>query len=53
MMAEELVGVIDLDSPLAIMDPENGLHLVSYSLRYALMNFLKMSDGHSLVAEAH
>jgi hypothetical protein len=53
MTAEELAGLIDLDTPLTIINLANGLHLVSYSLCYALVNFRKISNGHSLVAEAH
>jgi hypothetical protein len=53
MMPEELVGIINLDHPAPMMHPTTGLHMVSCSLRYALLNFVKMSDGHSLIAEAH
>jgi hypothetical protein len=53
MTPEELVGVINLDHISPIMHPTTGLHVVSYSLCYVLMNFVKMSDGHALIAEAH
>jgi hypothetical protein len=53
MMPEELVGVINLDHTAPIMHPTTGLHVVSYTLCYVLSNFIKMSDGHSLIAEAH
>ncbi len=53
MTPEELVGVINLDHISPVMHPTTGLHVVSYSLRYVLMNFVKMSDGHALIAEAH
>jgi hypothetical protein len=35
------------------MHPTTGLHVVTYILRYAHLNFFEMSDGHSLIAEAH
>jgi hypothetical protein len=53
MTPEELVGVINLDHPTPIRHPTTGLHVVSYTLRYVLLNFFKMGDGHPLIAEAH
>jgi hypothetical protein len=53
MTAEELVGVIDLDYAATIYHPTTGKEVGSYSLRYALMNFIKMSDGRPAIAEAH
>jgi hypothetical protein len=53
MTPEELVGMINLDYPAPIMHPTTGQHVVSYTLRYVLLNFVKMSDGHPLIAEAH
>ncbi len=52
MMPKELVGMINLDHPALIMHPTTGWHVVSYTLRYVLLNFVKMSDGHPLIAEA-
>ena len=53
MTAEELVGVIDLDYAATVYHPTTGKEVGSYSLRYALMNFVKMSEGHPAIAEAH
>jgi hypothetical protein len=53
MTPEELLGMINLDYPAPIMHPTTGQHMVSYTLRYVLLNFVKMSDGHSLIAETH
>ena len=53
MTAEELVGVIDLDYAATIHHPTTGKEVGRYSLRYALMNFVKMSDGRPAIAEAH
>ena len=53
MTAEELVGVIDLDYAATVYHPTTGKEVGSYSLRYALMNFVKMSEGRPAIAEAH
>ncbi len=53
MTPDKLVGVINLDHPAPIMHPTTGQLVVSYTLRYVQLNFFKMSDGHSLIAEAH
>ena len=53
MSPEELVGVINLDHFSSIMHPITGLHVISYSLRQVLRNFIKMSRDHALIAEAH
>jgi hypothetical protein len=53
MIAEDLLGVILLGETSDI------IHLVSnaitsmLSLRDVLLNYLKMSDGHSMIAEVH
>ena len=53
MTAEELVGVIDLDYVATVYHPTTRKEVGSYSLRYALMNFVKMSEGRPAIAEAH
>ena len=53
MVAEELVGVVNLDEPLAITHPESGKEIGQLSLRTALLNYLKMQDGHPMIAEVH
>ena len=53
MTAEELLGVIDLDYVATVHHPTTGRAVGRYSLRYALMNFVKMSDGRPAIAEAH
>jgi hypothetical protein len=42
MTAEELVGVIDLDHPTRILNPNTQKSIVSYTSCYVLLNFLKM-----------
>ena len=53
MRAEDLVGVIRLDYESKIFHPTTGKEVGSYSIRYALMNFVKMSDVRPAIAEAH
>jgi hypothetical protein len=53
MVAEELVGVVNLDESIAITDPESGIEIGQLSLRTALLNYLRMKDGHPMIAEVH
>jgi hypothetical protein len=53
MICEELLGVIDLDEAKDIYHPTSGKNLGTYSLRYVLLNYLKMEDGRPMIAEAH
>jgi hypothetical protein len=53
MTAEDLVGVIDLDYASEVRHPTSGKLVGRYSLRYALLNFVKMGDGRPAIAEAH
>jgi hypothetical protein len=53
IMVEELVGVIDPDHPRTILHPTTQKSIVSYTLRYVFLNFVKMSDGCSAIAEVH
>jgi hypothetical protein len=53
MVAEELVGVVNLDEPIAILHPESEKEVGQLSLRTALLNYLKMQDGHPMIAEVH
>ena len=53
MTAEDLVGVIDLDYASEVRHPTSEKLVGRYSLRYALLNFVKMGDGRPAIAEAH
>jgi hypothetical protein len=53
MMAEELVGMIDLDHLTEIKHPTSGKVVARYSLQHVLLNFIKMNDGCPAIAEAH
>ncbi len=53
MDCKELMGVILLDEFKEITHPTTGKSLGTYSLRYVLLNYLKMKDGHLMIAEAY
>jgi hypothetical protein len=53
MVAEELVGVINLDDPLVILHPETEEEVGTLTLRTVLLNYLKMEDGHPMITEVH
>ncbi len=53
MMAEGFVGVIDLDHPTTILYPTTQKHILSYTLRYVHLNFIKMSGCCFAIAEVH
>ncbi len=44
MVCKELMGVILLDESKEITRPTTGKSLGTYSLRYVLLNYLKMKD---------
>jgi len=53
MTSEELEGVIALDKQIDIRNPSTEESIGSLSLRMILLNYLKMQDGHPLIAEVH
>ena len=53
LVIEELSGIVSLDEPQEIYDPETNKKIGVMSLRTVLMNYLKMEDGHPMIAEAH
>ncbi len=53
MVCEDLMGVISLDESKEITHPTTGKSIGSYSLQYVLLNYLKMKDGHPMIAETH
>jgi len=53
MMAEDLLGAILLDKTLDIIHPVSNAITSMLSLCDVLLNYLKMSDGHSMIAEVH
>ncbi len=53
MMAEELLGVILLNKTLDIIHLVSKAIISTLSLHDVLLNYPKMSDGHSMIAEVH
>jgi len=53
MVIEELSGIVNLDEPQEILDPETDKKVGVLTLRMVLMNYLKMEDGHPMIAEVH
>jgi hypothetical protein len=53
MVAEELEGIIALDEQVNIIHPSTSEIIGSLSLRMILLNYLKMQDGHPIIAEIH
>ena len=54
MTAKELVGIMDFDATdtvYSVLDPTKSLETMS--IRHVLYKYVKMYDGHSLIAEAH
>jgi hypothetical protein len=53
MTSEELEGIISLDEHVSIYHPSTAEIVGSLSLRMVLLNYLKMQDGHPIIAEVH
>ncbi len=53
MMAEDLISVITLDKTLDIIHPASNTITSTLSLWDVLLYYLKMSNGHSMIAEVH
>ncbi len=53
MMPENLIGVIALDETFDIIYPVTKTVSSMLSLRDILLYYLKMSDGHSMIAKTH
>ena len=53
LVIKELFGIVNLDEPQDILDPETNKKIGVMSLRMVLMNYLKMEDGHPMIAEVH
>jgi hypothetical protein len=53
MAAEELIGVTKLDNPVSIVNPVTKEIVASLSLCTILFSYLKMQDGHPMIAKVH
>jgi hypothetical protein len=52
MSTEELIGIINLDEKVVWFHPTTHKRY-SFSLRMILLYYLKMQDGHSMIAQVH
>jgi hypothetical protein len=52
-VGKELTGLICLDEPTDIIHAVTGKKISSLTIRFVLLNYLKMKDGHSMIAKAH
>ncbi len=53
MTSEVLEGITALDEQVEIIHPSTSETVGSLSLRMILLNYLKMQDGHPIIAEVH
>jgi hypothetical protein len=53
MILEDVFGIVDLDGSAAAKDEETGREIGSYSLCTILLKYLRLSNGHQLIAEIH
>jgi hypothetical protein len=53
MIAEDLLGVMNMDEPTDIIHPVSGSRIGSLMLRYILLSYLKMQDNHPMIAVVH
>ncbi len=53
LVVEEIPGVVSLDEPLIILHPDTHGKVGIMTLRTVLMSYLKMEDGHPMIAEVH
>ncbi len=53
MVCKDLIRVTLLDESKEITHLTTGKSLGTNSLQYVLLNYLKMKDGHLMIAEAH
>ena len=52
MGSEELIGVINVDEAADVIHPTKG-KVATYSLRYILLNYMRMKDNFPFIAEVH
>ncbi len=53
MILEDILGIVDLDGSAVVKDEETGREIMSITLRSFLFKYLRLSDGHQLIAEIH
>jgi hypothetical protein len=50
LVVEEIPGIVSLDEPVEILHPNTQAKVGVLSLRTVLLNYLKMEDGHPMIA---
>ena len=53
MGSEELIGVINVNKAADAIHPTKGKAVATYSLRYILLNYMRMKDNFAFIAEVH
>jgi len=54
MILEDIIGITNLDATAPIFDEESSNQFLgNVSLRQVLLSYLRLSDGHQLIAEVH
>jgi hypothetical protein len=53
MILKDIVGITNLDATAPIFDEESNKFLGNLSLHQVLLRYLRLSDGHQLIAEVH
>jgi hypothetical protein len=53
MILEDIIGITNLNATAGIFNKETGKFLGKLSLRQVLLRYLRLSDGHQLIAEVH
>ncbi len=53
MILEDIIGITNLNATAGIYNEETGKFLGTLSLRQALLHYLRLSDGHQLIADVH
>ncbi len=53
MILEDISGIVDLNGSAAVKDEETSRKIMTITLRTVLLKYLRLSDGHQLIAEIH
>ena len=53
MILEDISGIIDLDGSAVVKDEDTGCKIITISLRSVLLKYLRLNDGHQLIAAIH
>jgi hypothetical protein len=53
MILEDISGIVNLDGSTVVKDEETGCEIIFITLRSVLLKYLRLSNGHQLIAEIH